>query len=134
MRETSTVPYIGRVTFTVHLVVAIVIGLGLLLIPVTFGGWLGYPSVSGIEAPLRGFGAVIFGFGGLTSFYGMRAKRWDMVDYIVRGEILYLSLQTLVMLLSALTGSGPALGNWLMAALSAIMLALFSATFAARPK
>jgi hypothetical protein len=57
-----------------------------------------------------------------------------IVDYIVRGETAFLALLTLVFLLPALTGVGPALENWVFAVVSAVMLALFAAAFATRPK
>ena len=77
---------------------------------------------------------MILGFGGLTSLYGFRAKIWEKVAYIVHGEIAYLAIQTIVRVVSAVAGIGPALGNWAFAAISVVLLALFIATFAARPK
>jgi hypothetical protein len=73
-------------------------------------------------------------FGGLTSFYGIRAPNWAHVDFIVRGERAYLAVQTVVFALAAVAGIGPALGNWLFAAVSAVLFVLFAATFAARPR
>ena len=43
-------------------------------------------------------------------------------------------LTTPVIAFSALTGVGPALGNWLFAAVSAVLFVLFAATFSARPR
>lgn len=134
MNQPQSLPTIARATFIVHLIVAVLIGLALLISPTTFGKWFGYPVVPDLEPPFRAFGAVLFGFGGLTSLYGILTKSWERVDYIVRGEILYLLLQVIVYVVSAILGRGPALGNWLFAAISAVVLALFVATFVTRPK
>jgi|BarGraIncu01121A_1022015.scaffolds.fasta_scaffold150138_2 hypothetical protein len=125
---------IGRVTFTVHLVVAVIVGLTLLLVPFTFGKLFGYPTVPGIEPPLRAFGAMILGFGGVTSLYGILSKKWWRVDYIVRGEIVFLALQALVFIVSTILGSGPLLGNLVLAVVSLVLLALFLVTFITQPK
>ncbi len=130
----KSLPQIVRIAFIVHVAVAVIVGLPMLLAPVTFGAIFGYPDAPGLLPILRGFGAMIFAFGGTTSFYGARARDWQHVDYIVRGEIGYLAIQTLVFLLSALAGVGPAFGNWVFAVVSAAMLALFAAAFAVRPK
>jgi hypothetical protein len=127
-------PAIGRTTFVIHTIVAVVIGLSLLAAPLWFGALFGWASQPELQPVLRAFGALMLAFGGLTSFYGIRAPTWAHVDYIVRGEMAYLAVQTLVFVLSAFAGVGPALGNWLFAAVSAVLFALFAATFAARPR
>jgi hypothetical protein len=127
-------PSIVRATFGIHVIVALVVGLGLLLVPAAYGALFGYPDPADLTPIVRSFGAMILGFGGLTSFYGLRSKSWERVDYVVRGEITYLVLQTLIFLLAALSGTGPALGNWLFTVVSVVLLALFVAAFAARPK
>jgi hypothetical protein len=130
----QTLPSIGRTTFTIHVIAAVCVGLPLLVAPLAFGAFFGYPGEPGLVPVLRAFGALMLAFGGLTSFYGIRAPTWAHVDYIVRGEMAYLAVQTLVFVLSAFAGSGPAMGNWLFAAVSAVLFALFAATYAARPK
>ena len=130
----QALPSIARVTFLIHLIVAVLIGLGFLIIPATMGDWFGYPVETEIEPVLRCFGAMILGFGGLTSLYGFMAKSWEKVAYIVHGEIAYLAIQTIVLVVSAIAGIGPALGNWVFAAISVVLLALFIATFVTRPK
>ena len=132
--QPQSFPVIGRVTFTVHLIIAVLIGLALLIIPSTFGGWFGYPAVPDVEPPLRAFGAIILGFGGLTSLYGIRTKSWERVDYIVRGEITYLALQIIVFVVSTIIGSGSVVGNWIFTVVSAVLLGLFIATWVTRPK
>jgi hypothetical protein len=134
MVQSQALSPVGRVAFTVHLVVAVIVGLALLLVPFTFGKLFGYPTISGIEPPLRAFGAMMLGLGGLTSLYGILAQRWERVDYIVRGEIAYLALQTLVLVVSAIFGSGPLLGNLVLAVVSLVLLALFLVTFISQPK
>ena len=131
----QSLPSVARIAFIVHLIVVVLVGVPLLLAPAAFGAIFGYPEVpAGLVPVLRGFGAMIVGFGGLTSFYGLRSADWQRVDYVVRGEIAFLAIQTLVFLLPALNGIGPAMGNWLFAAASAVMLALFTGAFAARPR
>jgi len=127
-------PSIGRTTFVIHVIVALCVGVPLLVAPLAFGAVFGYPGEPALQPILRAFGAMILGFGGLTSFYGMRAPTWSHVDLVVRGEMAYLALQALVFVISALTGVGPALGNWLFVAVSVVLFLLFAATFAARPK
>ena len=128
-------PQMTRLAFIVHLVVAVVVGVPLLLAPAAFVAIFGYPDVPvGLLAVLRGFGAMILAFGGITSFYGARSRDWQHVDYIVRGETAFLALLTLVFLFPALTGVGPPLGNWVFAVVSAVMLALFAVAFVTRPK
>jgi len=127
-------PTIARVTFLIHLIVAVILGLGLLIIPFTVGGWFGYPEAAGLAPIVRAFGAMLLGFGGLTSLYGLMAKRWERVAYIVHGEITYLAIQTLVFVVSAIAGVGPAMGNWINAIISVVLLALFVLTFFSRPK
>jgi hypothetical protein len=134
IRTEHALPSIARTTFMIHTVVAVFVGLPLLVAPFAFGGFFGYPSAPGLEPVLRSFGAIILGFGGLTSVYGLRAHTWEQVDFVIHGEIAYLAVQTVVFALSALAGVGPGLGNWLFAFVSAVLLILFAKSFAARPK
>lgn len=128
------VPGIGRVAFAIHTLAAVAVGLYLLADPLGFGARLGYLALPESQPVLRAFGAMVLAFGGLTSIHGLGAPTWRHVDYVVRGEMAYLAVQTLVFALSALTKVGPAFANWLFAALSAVLFVLFAATFAARPR
>ena len=130
----QSLPSIARVTFLIHLIVAVLLGLGYLVIPSTVGSWFDLSIEQELEPLVRSFGAMILGFGGLTSLYGFMAKSWEKVAYIVHGEIAYLAIQTIVLVVSAIAGIGPALGNWVFAAISIVLLALFIATFVTRPK
>jgi len=127
-------PAIGRTTFIIHTIVAVAVGLPLLVAPLWFGALFGWASQPELQPVLRAFGALMLLLGGLTSFYGIRAPSWAHVDFIVRGERAYLAVQTLVFALAAVGGIGPALGNWLFAAVSVGLFVLFAATFAARPR
>lgn len=128
-------PGIARLTFVVHLVVSLVVGVLMLFVPTSFGGWLGYPAAPvELEAPLRGFGAMLLGMGALTSLYGLLTKSWERVDYIVRGEITFTFILTIVFLLSALQGGAPAVANWVFTVISAVLFVLFVITWFARPK
>jgi len=130
----QSLPSAARVAFLCHLIVAVLLGLGFLIIPATVGSWFDYSIATDIEPIIRCFGAMILGFGGLTSYYGYRAQSWERVAYIVHGEITYLAIQTVVLLVSAIAGVGPALGNWVFTILSAILFILFGLAFLARPK
>src|SRR5512136_60202 len=127
-------PAMGRVAFAVHVIAAMLVGLPLLADPLEFGATFVYLAIPESQPVLRAFGAMILVFGGLTSVYGLRSPTWQHVDYIVRGEMAYLAVQTLVFALSALVRVGPTWGNWIFATLSAVLFLLFAATFAARPK
>ena len=129
----NSMPGIARLTFGIHMIVAAVIGILLLLIPVTFGGWFGYAQVPELAPPFRAFGGALLGLEALTSFYGYRSTNWEKVDYIVRGEIVHLALSTLVFLISALAGVRPAVGNWIFAIVSLVLLVLFALTWSRRP-
>jgi hypothetical protein len=135
MEQSKSLPSVVRLAFIIHLIVAVLIGLPLLFVPSVALGWFGYGTLpAGLGGPLRSLGAIILCFGGVTSLYGFLAKSWERVDYIVRGEIVYLAVQTLLYLVLGIVGKGPALGNWSFAVLSAALLALFGAAFMARPK
>jgi hypothetical protein len=134
MDQIPSPPSIARVTFAIHAIVATVIGVLLLVIPETFGSWFGYTSCPDVVPPLRAFGAVLLGLGAVTSIYGVTARAWERVDLIVRAEITTTALMTIVFIVSAILGSGPMLGNIVFAVVSAILLALFVATWVARPK
>jgi len=135
MEQPRPLPVIARVTFVVHLIIAVLIGAPLLLVPARALSSFGYPALpAGLGAPFRAYGAMILAFGGLTSAYGFLTRSWERVDYIVRGEILFLAIQTIIFLLSAILRRGPALGNWLFTVVSVVMLALFVITFVTRRK
>jgi hypothetical protein len=126
-------PAIGRATFTIHTIVAVAIGLPLLAAPLWFGSLFGWARLAEFQPVLRAVGAMFLGLGAVTSFLAIRASSWAQADFIVRGEIVYLALQSLVFAHGALAGVGPALGNWAFFACSVVLLVLFAATFAARP-
>ncbi len=133
-QSASAFPGIARVTFIIHFIVALVIGALLLFIPVTFGSWFGYPESPGVESVLRAFGALLLGLGAGTSLCGIFAGSWQPVEYVVRGEIAYLALQTIVFVVSAAIGSGPLIGNIVFAVISVILLVLFIISWVSRPK
>ena len=129
MIGTGSISSVARIAFAVHLIVAVLIGIALLVFPVTFGGWFGYPVAPELAPALRAFGAMLLGFGGLSSGFGLTAQRWEQVDYIVRCEIAYLSFQTVVFVVSAIMRSGPVGSNWAFAGISLVLLGLFVAAF-----
>lgn len=137
MSEPQSVPAfpgIARVTFIIHFIVALVIGVLLLFIPTIFGGWLGYPESPDLVPVIRAFGALLLGLGAGTSLCGIFAGSWEPVEYVVRGEIAYLALQTIVFIVSAAIGSGPLIANIIFAVISVILLVLFIISWVSRPR
>ncbi|MCS7260561.1 MAG: hypothetical protein NZ765_07245 [Anaerolineae bacterium] len=133
-RGAPAFPGIARVTFIIHFIVALVIGVLLLFIPATFGGWFGYPEIPDLIPVIRALGAILLGLGAGTSLCGIFASRWESVEYVVRGEIAYLALQTIVFVVSAIIGSGPLIGNIVFAVISVILLVLFIISWVSRPR
>ena len=135
MDEIKGIPAIGRVTFTVHLIVAVVVGLPLLIMPTAFGSWFGYPAAPPeLEVVFRSFGALLLFFGGGTSLYGITSKSWERMVCIVRAEIVYLAVQSLLFLYAALSGGGDIVGNWNFAVVSVVVCVLFIVTHAESSK
>jgi hypothetical protein len=131
MDEAKGIPGVGRVTFVIHFIVALVVGLPLLIDPAALGSWFGYPpGPPALEPIFRSYGALILLFGGGTSLYGITTSQWERMVYIVRSEIVYLAVQTLIFLIAALSGSG-IIGNWVWAVVSAVLCVLFIITHAA---
>lgn len=135
MNESRGVPAIGRVTFIIHFIVALVCGLPLLIIPFTFGAWFGYPAgPPELEPVLRAFGAIILLLGGGTSLYGITTGSWERMVYIVRSEIAYLAVQAVVFLIAALSGGSSIMGNWVFIVVSIVLFVLFLLTHSAASK
>lgn len=130
----DTVPGFARFTFWVHLIVAVVLGVGMLVFTELQAEWFGFGEIGEWLPVLRSFGALILGFGGFTSYLGARARSWEQVDYIVRGEIVYLALAVVVWLISALQGVGPAMASTLNLILCLVLLILFLVSWFKRPR
>ncbi|NLT73735.1 MAG: hypothetical protein GXX94_06010 [Chloroflexi bacterium] len=129
----NAVPGICRFVFWVHLLVAAVLGVLLLVFPGLVAEWLGYRAWAEWIPVIRSYGAMILGIGGVTSYLGTRARGWDQVEFIVRGEIVYLLLSTVVLLIGLLQESGPTLASAAMAGLSLLFLILFFVAWLRRP-
>ena len=129
----DTVPGFARFTFWVHFVVAVVLGLGLLVFPTLLAEWFGYRESVEWAPVVRSYGAMILGFGGLTSYLGARARSWDQVDFIVRGEIVYLALAVAVFLINLIQEIGPAIVNAANLIVCLVLIVLFLLTWFKRP-
>lgn len=135
MNESQGIPVVGRVTFVIHFIVALVVGLPLLFVPTQFGAWFGYPAAQPeLTVVFRAFGAIILLLGGGTSFYGITANKWERMVYIVRSEIAYMGVQAIVFLIAALSGGGSITGNWVFAGVSIVLFVLFLITHATASK
>lgn len=103
--------------------------------PTAFGSWFGYPTAPPeLEVVFRSFGALLLFFGGGTSLYGITSTSWERMVYIVRAEIVYLAVQSLLFLYAALSGGGDIVGNWIFAFVSIVVCVLFIVTHAESSK
>lgn len=109
-------------TFLVHFVVGLFFGLIDLLIPVQWGDVTNWP----VQDPTmyRLVGAAILAFAA-SSILAYRETDWEKVVLIVRTEIVWTALATLVFLVSLVFGDAPAIA-WLYALLMAGFCAAFS--------
>jgi hypothetical protein len=110
-----------KTTFLVHFIVALLFGLGFLLIPGAVGSFYGL----NVQEPeiYRLLGGAMLGFA-ISSWLSYKASGWESVRIVVVMEIVWATLGTLVMLYALLLAGFPALG-WL----NAIILAAFAIAF-----
>jgi len=110
-----------KTTFLIHFIVALLFGLGFLLIPVAVGNIYGL----NVQEPdiYRLLGAAMLGFAA-SSWFAYQATNWESVRIVVIMELIWTILGTLVMLYALLIAGFPALG-WL----NAVILAAFAIAF-----
>ena len=111
-----------KYTFLVHFVVALIFGLGFLLIPGTFGQLFNWPVLD--PPTYRLLGAAFLGYA-TSSILAYRETAWEKVIIVVRMEIIWAGLATLVLLWGLIFSGLPAIG-WLFAAIFAAFTAAFS--------
>ena len=111
-----------KTTFLLHFIVALLFGLGFLLIPSTVGSWYGMNILEPVTYRL--LGAAMLGFAA-SSWMAYSANNWEAVRIVVIMEIVWTILGTLVVLYGIFFASYPAL-YWI----NAILLAAFAAAFA----
>ncbi|MBN1814102.1 MAG: hypothetical protein JXA14_19850 [Anaerolineae bacterium] len=111
-----------KTTFLVHFVVGLIFGLIDLLIPELWGDLTNWP----VQNPTmyRLVGAAILAFSA-SSILAYRETDWEKVILIVRTEIVWTALATLVFLVALIFGGAPAIA-WLYALLMAGFCAAFS--------
>jgi hypothetical protein len=110
-----------KITFLVHFVVGLFFGLVNLVVPEQWGDLTNWPVTDPVA--FRLIGAAILGFA-TSSFLAYRETDWERVIIIVRAEIVWTALATLVFLVALLFGGAPAIG-WF----NAILMAGFCAAF-----
>ena len=110
-----------KTTFLIHFIVALLFGLGYLLIPTTVGNWYGLDVQE--PAIYRLLGGALLGFAA-SSWLSYQATDWESVRIVVVMEIVWTVLGTLVMLYALLYAGFPVLG-WI----NAIILAAFAVAF-----
>ena len=112
-----------RVTFLVHLIAALIFGLGYLLIPDMFANITGLKML-GVEPMLyRLIGAAILGYG-MSSYLAYRETEWLHVRIVVAAEIVWTWLATVIELWAILF-----LGLPLVTGLNLIIMAAFAIAF-----
>lgn len=110
-----------KTTFLVHLILGGLFGLVYLLIPGVWGNLINWPTLE--PAPYRLIGAAVLGFA-TSSWLAYRETDWEKVKTVVRMEIVWTILGTLVMLWGLIFAGLPAIG-WLLA----VILAGFAVAF-----
>ena len=110
-----------KITFLLHALVALVIGIGLYLIPETVAAWVNWTPVDVTMA--RFYGAAILALG-LSSWFGYRAVHWDHVRIVVEMEIAFTVLGILAGLYEVLFAGAPAFA-WV----SILIWLIFAAAF-----
>ena len=111
-----------RVTFVAHAIAALAFGLIYLFIPDIWGDLVNWPAPE--TAPYRLIGAAMLAFGA-SSVLAYRETDWDKVIIIVRTEIVWTALATLVLLWALIFGGAPAIAR-LYVVLMAVWTVLFS--------
>jgi hypothetical protein len=111
-----------RYTFLVHFVVGLAFGLVLLFIPGPFGKLTNWPVLDPVI--YRVLGAAFLGYA-TSSILAYRETDWEKVILVVRMEIVWTALATLIWLWAVIFAGAPAIG-WLYAALMALFCAAFS--------
>ena len=120
----STLPNGLKMTFLVHFEVALVFGLGYLLLPGQVGSIYGLRAEPPINDISRLLGAAMLGWA-LSSWMAFRALDRETVRIVVAAETVWTALGALVTLYSLLFNGFPALG-WL----NFLLFAAFSLVFA----
>lgn len=103
-----------KTLFLIHAVVALIFGLGYLVIPAQMAEWLTLPLV-GDSAMMRTVGAAMLGFGA-SSILGYVAHYWSEVKIVIQAEVVWTLLAAALSLWFVLDGTWPAMG-WLSVAL-----------------
>jgi hypothetical protein len=110
-----------KTTFLIHFIIALLFGLGFLLIPDIVGNYYGLV----VQEPeiYRLLGGAMLGFG-VSSWLSYKASDWESVRIVVAMEIFWTALGALVMLYALIFAGFPALG-WL----NAVIFAAFATVF-----
>jgi len=109
-----------RVTFFVHTIVASLMGVVLLLVPVSLGNLVNWDMS---DVAYRIVGAAMFACG-LSSFLGYKAEFWGEVKIVLEAKVSLMVISAIVLLWALLDGRIPGFG-WLFF----VILAGFAITF-----
>jgi len=110
-----------KLTFLIHFIIAIVFGLGFLLIPNAMGRFYGLT----IQEPYiyRLLGGAMLGFA-VSSWMAYNSTEWESVRILVFMETIWTVLGAAVMLYALLFAAFPVLG-WLNAVIFMVFAAIF---------
>jgi hypothetical protein len=75
-----------KITFLIHAIVALVLGIVLYVIPGTSAGWVGWKPID--MNMTRFFAAALLALA-VSSWFGYRAARWEEVRVVVQTEIAF---------------------------------------------
>jgi hypothetical protein len=110
-----------KTTFLIHFIVALLFGLGFLLIPNLLGNWYGLKAQD--WTGYRLLGGALLGFG-MSSWLCYKANSLESIRIVVVMEIVWPTLGALVMLYALLFAGYPALA-WI----NAVIFAAFAIAF-----
>ena len=113
-----------KTTFLVHAIIAVLFGLGYLLIPATVGAWYGFSATDpAVWEVWRVLGAALIGFA-MASWWGYRASDWSQVAIVVQMEIVWTVLGALATIWALVAGLFPVMG-WV----NVVLLVIFAVAF-----
>jgi hypothetical protein len=121
MEKEKQVPYGLKITFLVHFVVAVVFGVGFLLMPAMLTEMVGARTME--PSTFRLLGAALLAFGA-SSWFAYREKLWERVKIVVQMEIVWTILGVLATLYGLIFEGLPA-GDWV----NVLILGAFAVAF-----
>ena len=104
-------PYGLKITFLVHFIVALILGLVYLLIPDVYASLTAFPVQEPAMSLTRILGAAILGFA-TSSWFAYRETLWERVKIVVQMEIVWAILGVLAIAWGLIFAGFPAI-HWM---------------------